>query len=84
MNRRKWLWTALVAAPALVLGGLGYANSQKARGYTCPITGETLPCANCCPLNKEKTEEATKDGYVCPLTGETLPCPNCCPLNQKK
>jgi hypothetical protein len=21
-------------------------------GYVCPLTGETLPCPNCCPLNK--------------------------------
>ena len=84
MNRRMWLWTALVAMPALALGGLGFANSQKARGYTCPITGETLPCEKCCPLNKVKAEEAMDQGYVCPLTGETLPCPNCCPLNKQQ
>jgi hypothetical protein len=84
MNRRKWLLTALVAVPALVLGGLGYANSQKGLGYTFPITGETLPCANFCPLNKRNAEEPKAEGYVCPITGETLPCPKCCPLNQNK
>lgn len=23
-----------------------------AQGYTCPLTGENLPCENCCPLNR--------------------------------
>ncbi len=81
MNRRNWLLATFVAVSALVLGGLGYAHSQKAAGYTCPLTGETLPCPNCCPLNKEKSEEVK--GYVCPVTGETLPCEKCCSLNQK-
>lgn len=76
MNRRKWLWTALVVAPLAVAGGLVYANAL-ARPYTCPITGEQLPCPDCCPLN-----QAQEQSYTCPITGEELPCPDCCPLNQ--
>ena len=53
MNRRKWLWAAVLIVPAAIAGSLVYANSQ-ARGYTCPITGEELPCPNCCPLNQNK------------------------------
>jgi hypothetical protein len=83
MNRRKWLWAALVAVPVVVGGGLAYATSQGVSSYTCPITGEQLPCEKCCPLNNGP---AAEDGgeYVCPLTGETLGCPGCCPLNQAK
>ncbi|MFO0842267.1 MAG: hypothetical protein U0797_07685 [Gemmataceae bacterium] len=79
MNRRKWIWTALLAAP-LAVAGLAFANSQ-ARSYVCPITGETLPCEKCCPLNQDQAKE---ESYTCPITGEELPCPNCCPLNQHK
>lgn len=89
MVRSKLLWT-LLAALSLAIGGLVYAKQQTADGYTCPITGEQLPCEKCCPLNQSKETQQTSttkdsdEGYVCPLTGETLPCPNCCPLNQKK
>jgi hypothetical protein len=76
VNRRKWLWAAVLALPAAVAGGLVYGKGQARTTYTCPLTGEELPCPNCCPLNKQP--------YVCPVTGEELPCPNCCPLNQKK
>jgi hypothetical protein len=94
MNRRKWLWAAVLAVPAVVIGGLAYANAQKAKPYTCPITGEELPCPKCCPLNNETGQAApeAKTGqqnpnageYVCPFTGEKLSCPNSCPLNKAK
>jgi hypothetical protein len=31
------------------------ARRQQAsrQGYTCPITGEELPCPNCCPLGQK-------------------------------
>lgn len=70
MNRRKWIWSAVLALPLAVAGGLVFANSQ-ARSFVCPVTGEVLPCEKCCPLND----------FTCPLTGEPLPCPKCCPLN---
>lgn len=92
MNRRKWLWAAVVAVPAVVVGGFAYANSQKAGSYTCPLTGEELPCSACCPLNGEKApategkagepKAAAAGDYICPVTGEQLGCPNCCPLNK--
>ncbi|HKB38627.1 MAG TPA: hypothetical protein VKD72_19440 [Gemmataceae bacterium] len=65
MRRRKWLWAALLALP-LAVAGVVYGQSWTPRqadkpdrskaqeGYTCPITGEELPCPNCCPLNQEK------------------------------
>jgi hypothetical protein len=60
---RKWALTALAVLPLALAGGLIYANSQdqkheevqtKAKTYTCPLTGEDLPCPNCCPLNQKK------------------------------
>ena len=63
MNRRKWLWASLLTLPAAIVGGLVYANAQS-RSYTCPITGEQLPCEKCCPLNEAS--------YCCPVTGERL------------
>lgn len=51
---RKWIWALLAALP-LTLGGLLYASSQarpaSEEGFVCPLTGEELPCSNCCPLN---------------------------------
>ncbi len=57
---KKWIMTALLALP-LTVAGLVYgqtltersiekAKSVKAASYTCPLTGEQLPCRNCCPL----------------------------------
>jgi hypothetical protein len=64
MNRRKWLWTALLTLPLAAVGVVyGKSLTQRqaeqpqtgeAQGYTCPITGEELPCPNCCPLNQKK------------------------------
>jgi hypothetical protein len=76
MNRRNLLRAAILAVPAIVAGGLVYADAQKAKPFTCPITGETLPCPKCCPLN-----DAAKPALTCPVTGEDLPCEKCCPLN---
>lgn len=99
MTRRKMLWAALLAVPALVGGGFAYASATKTppapapAGFVCPVTGETLPCEKCCPLTATATAEPAAEtakaepkaeGYVCPLTGETLGCKGCCPLNQDK
>ncbi|MBI4605340.1 MAG: hypothetical protein HY721_25530 [Planctomycetes bacterium] len=52
--------TALLALP-LAAAGLAYGQSlvrtgqpQNSAGYVCPLTGEDLPCPNCCPLNEQK------------------------------
>ncbi len=55
---RKWI---LFSVPfvGLLAGGLAYsyaslagstAETTEAAGYVCPVTGEELPCPNCCPL----------------------------------
>lgn len=93
MNRRNWLWAALLGLPIAVIGGLANANNPQASSYVCPVTGETLPCEKCCPLNKALTEPQVKieaktettteaQPYICPITGEELGCSGCCPLNQ--
>jgi hypothetical protein len=74
MNPRNGLWALLVSVP-LAVAGAAYASSQ-AGGYVCPITGERLPCPNCCPLNQ--------GGYTCAVMGEQLTCEQCCPLNQRQ
>ena len=56
--KRKLILTALLALP-LAAAGFVYGHSRQANnahkaGYTCPITGEELPCPKCCPLNKNK------------------------------
>jgi hypothetical protein len=97
MNRKKWLAAALLAVPVVIGGGLAYASTQKAEGYTCPVTGENLPCEKCCPLNGETRQVAATEAkaggpepsaseadYICPITGEKLGCPNCCPLTKAK
>jgi|GEM_PF-1149332 len=85
MSRRSWFWSLLSGTVAVLAGALAYAGLQQAgaslagqagqKGFVCPITGEVLPCPQCCPLREK---------YVCPITGEELPCPHCCPLNQAK
>lgn len=54
MRRKKWLLGALLVLP--LAAGLAYgqtlvnANQPKeSAGYVCPLTGEELPCPNCCP-----------------------------------
>ena len=91
MTRRSWLWSAALAAP-LALVGVVYANTQVSAGYTCPVTGENLPCDQCCPLmgaavqetTEPETKVATEGSFICPVTGEELTCRKCCPLNKPK
>jgi len=67
-------------------------GATSSGGYICPLTGEELPCAKCCPLNGERGERQVVaknsvtdvQGYTCPITGEILPCPKCCPLNTSR
>ncbi len=57
---RKWIVFSVPFA-ALLAGGLAYgyttlagSNAQpgEVAAYVCPVTGEQLPCPNCCPLNR--------------------------------
>ena len=66
MNRRKWLWSSLLALPRVVVGMVS-ANSQV-RSFTCPLTGEELHCPKCCPLSKSK-QQSQEQPYICPITG---------------
>jgi hypothetical protein len=59
----KIAWLGLFTLPLGVLGGFLYAKVVhqadkpqriSAAGYICPITGEELPCPNCCPLNQKR------------------------------
>jgi hypothetical protein len=64
MNRRIWLWSALLALPPAAAGlvyGRSLANrpadqpqTGERQSYICPATGEELPCPKCCPLNQQK------------------------------
>jgi hypothetical protein len=60
------------AGPLATKGGpAAETNEQgKAQSYICPLTGEELPCARCCPLNQQ-TAEASAKSSCCP------PCPFC-------
>lgn len=55
MRTKPWFWGAWLAVP-LAIGGLVYAGAQansrfqsNREGVVCPITGEELPCPQCCP-----------------------------------
>ena len=69
MNRRTWLWSTLMAVPLAVAGGFLYAGANE-QGYACPLTGETLPCPDCCPLNCCDPDEQS--------------APQCCATGQEK
>ena len=84
MLRKKWLLGALLGIPVAVVGGLAYAKTSQTPSYTCPLTGEELPCPKCCPVNSAGTNLQTTEGYTCPLTGEKLNCEKCCPLDAQK
>lgn len=63
MMPKKLGAAALMALP-LVAGGLVYASTlakpeakqtpPATAGYTCPLTGEELPCPNCCPIRPQQ------------------------------
>ncbi len=62
--------TALTAVGLMTAGGcsstgsagggqvaMGAVSGERAvatAAYTCPLTGEELPCPKCCPLNKQR------------------------------
>ena len=64
MMSKKLGSAAFVVLP-IVAGGLAYASmlsrpqseqatQATAETYTCPLTGEELPCRNCCPIGEQK------------------------------
>lgn len=65
MNK-KLIGASLAIVPLVGIGGFVAASSQvqpdmkqaqvAEQGYTCPVTGEELPCPNCCVLNQSKAE----------------------------
>lgn len=60
--QKKLFRKALLVLP-LGIGALAYGSmfthgkATKPQvvesGYTCPVTGEQLPCPKCCPLNQK-------------------------------
>ena len=57
--KRKLLMTTAITLPILVgvfvlaaQAREGGKEAQAKEGFTCPVTGEELPCPKCCPLNK--------------------------------
>ncbi len=62
--RRRLFLTAMLAVP-LAVAGLVYGQTLtqrqaekpqqvEAQSYTCPVTGEELPCPLCCPYSQQK------------------------------
>jgi hypothetical protein len=52
--KRRMLWLALLALP-LAAAGLTLVGADPApakEAYICPLTGEKLPCPECCPIKK--------------------------------
>lgn len=55
MNRRNWLWKALVAVPLALIGGSVFAGSQKGCGCACPdccSPDKPCNCAGTCGCDK--------------------------------
>lgn len=56
MKKPKWILFA-AALCVTVLAGVAYASTHTSTttnkgGYICPVTGEVLPCPECCPYCK--------------------------------
>ena len=61
--RRRLFLTAVLALP-LAVAGVVYGQTLlqrpaetsqvEAQTYTCPVTGEELPCPQCCPYSESK------------------------------
>jgi uncharacterized membrane protein len=79
MSKKRWILSALLALP-LAAAGLTYGqalvradHAQKNPAYVCPLTGEELPCPNCCPLNGKQA--AVHDALAAdPATGARVTC----------
>ena len=59
---KKWVAASVVALPVLAASAVYFGQPANAKtevtqqqadaGFVCPVTGEVLPCENCCQLNK--------------------------------
>jgi hypothetical protein len=49
---KKPKWILAVALFVVAFAGIAYASSRATKGYICPVTGEELPCPECCPYCK--------------------------------
>jgi hypothetical protein len=56
--------------PDCCAAGQVWQEQSKAEPYTCPLTGEELPCPQCCPLG-QPAAKAPPNKASCP------PCPFC-------
>ena len=79
MLRRKLLRPVILAIPLLVVAGWVTANSLSP-GYVCPLTGEELPCEQCCPLNAQ----AASAPQASPVKGELVCYSQCCLQAQQR
>ena len=55
MNRRSWLWKALVALPLALIGGSAFAAAPKGCGCSCPdccSADKPCNCAGTCGCDK--------------------------------
>lgn len=56
--KKTWMWIAVLGLPLAAAGAVWGSSivkadrPQKDAGFVCPLTGEKLPCPNCCPANK--------------------------------
>lgn len=50
---RKLILILVAAAFLALAGSLAFVPAQaETDTYTCTLTGQELPCPNCCPANK--------------------------------
>ena len=58
MSRRKRQLLAMLVTSILALAGAAHGRAvlfeEAETGYTCPVTGEKLPCPKCCPKNPQQ------------------------------
>jgi hypothetical protein len=78
LDRRRFSLAALAALLGFAAWAVAPAAAEprpaappKAGGFTCPLTGEDLPCPQCCPLNQQTAGADCCADPDCP--------PGCCP-----
>jgi hypothetical protein len=85
MHRRNLLVLFAAVLPFLGLGVWFTSNlaanippraQADSGGFVCPLTGEKLPCSNCCPLNQQTAKNASDEPCCC---DDPTCSPGCCP-----